>query len=159
MKITQERLNYLLDIEKKYFERLETYRNNYRDVYERKIDQGEIVTPKAPYGYIKVKKNGKWVAEVDYYESQIVKLLFHSYPHCDSLEELRKNVVWYNKKRRNPVSIPSVSYIAKLLLNPFYIGYQEYNGKKYPHTYEHLVHEEQWHKVQKELDSRQKKNY
>lgn len=44
--------------------------------------------------------------------------------------------------------------IEIILKNKFYIGYQEYRGKHYPHIYEKLTDEKTWDKCQKIRESR-----
>lgn len=95
---------------------------------------------KAPYGYENYRDcNDKASARPLHFESGIVKKIFDwystgAYSYLQIAQMLKKElkVEMYKSK------------VEKILKNPFYIGFREFNGEMYPHKYEAIISKDVW---------------
>lgn len=98
----------------------------------------------APFGYINKKNedNKNWIF-IDENKAPIVVKIYEWYSTgSQSMLEIKNRV-----KEIFGIEIAK-SGIERILKNPFYIGTMIYDGKEYPHHYEHIISQEIYDKVQ-----------
>jgi site-specific DNA recombinase len=101
-------------------------------------------TGRAPSGYrntVKADKT-KWI-DVEPLEAKAIKEIYELYASGNhTLRTIRKKII------EEHGYVMGISFIAKILGNPFYMGVMRVKGKEYPHKYVPLVTKELYDRVQ-----------
>lgn len=118
--------------------------DNVKRSFEKKLQDGTILGI-APIGYLNVKDvNDKSDVILDPDRAILVKRIFEEYATgLYSLKEIRKKTVeWGLRNKTKSKQYLQVSYIDKILKNPFYKGIMLYKNNHYPHKYPQLISKE-----------------
>lgn len=114
---------------------------------EQKIRSGEW-TGKAPIGYLHTKVDDRPVIVIDPERAPYIRKIFEVYGqgNCSMkmLADKMKAMGLRNEKGK-PLSTSMIEFVLK---NPFYYGIMLWKGNLYPHKYERIVSEEQWHRAE-----------
>lgn len=92
---------------------------NQRMSYQRRMEKGEFITCKAPFGYcLKDGKNMEIIPE----EAELVRWIFHAYLDGHSMEWIAKRISEKNIPTRDGKSYWQVSTVKYVLMNEKYVG-------------------------------------
>ncbi len=125
------------------------YRNKISDNVKRsarkKLEEGTILGD-SPLGYLNGKRMDKKREKVDVYidpvRGSLVKKMFEDYASgLYSMSEIRLRITEEGLRSKKGCKI-SKSQVEKILQNPFYYGYMQYNGMLYKHVHPILISKE-----------------
>ena len=139
--------NIHLAVAKKYTDNL---REEAMKGWAEKLAQGWLPAP-PPIGYITVVRNGKRVHVPDAATKDSVKKLFKLYlepNHSITTITLEMKSVGLTSRKGRPFA---KSYVQKILMNPFYIGINRFDGKDYPGLQDPLISRELFNLVQQKM--------
>lgn len=116
--------------------------DNVKRVYEQKLRLGNY-PHKAPFGYKNITMpDGSKDIVPDEFRASIAKKIFEWYASGAF------SILLISQKLKQDYGIKlNKGYIAIILENPFYCGTMIWDGKEYPHKYEHLISRELFEKV------------
>jgi DNA invertase Pin-like site-specific DNA recombinase len=123
-----------------------------------KLAQGWLPSVPPP-GYMTVTKNGKRIHIPNPDTKVLVKKAFHAYLEpSHSLATLTDYMssIGIRTRKGRPMS---KSHVQKMLLNPFYIGINRFNGKDYPGAQETFISKEVFEKVQYKMHRKRPSRY
>lgn len=121
-----------------------------------KIEQGEYPA-KAPIGYR--NNTSTHLVEVDPVKSKFAVAIFKLASEEWSLEKIRKEMHRKGLLNLSPKIRLSKSHVRRILMNPFYTGSFQWNGKLYRGIHTPLVSKELYDTVQGILQNRHKPKY
>lgn len=139
--------NIHLSVAKKYTDNL---REEAMKGWAEKLAQGWLPHP-PPFGYMTITQAGKRIHVPNPEKRDIVGHIFRKYLEPDqtiltiSLELQRLGI-----QTRFGKPCP-VSYVQKILSNPFYIGINRFGGKDYPGAQEQILTKELFNQVQRKM--------
>lgn len=112
---------------------------------QKKLEEGTILGD-SPLGYLNKPRIGKKKEKADVYldhdRSELVKKIFEDYATGQySMAEIKDIVTDAGLRSKKGFKI-SKSQVEKILQNPFYYGYMEYNGLLYKHAHPRLISKE-----------------
>ena len=139
--------NIHLAVAKKYTDNL---REEAMKGWAEKLAQGWLPAV-PPVGYMTITESGKRIHVPNPTTMKTVKYMFDLYlKPGQSIESVAIKMKEMGLTTRNGRPIPD-SYIHKLLLNPFYIGINHFDGKDYPGAQTPIIRKEVWQAVQQKL--------
>lgn len=147
--------NIHLSVAKKYTDNL---REEAMKGWAEKLAQGWLPA-QPPIGYVTVVENGKRIHVLDYDTAPLVKRIFELYLEPGQTlatiqQEMR--VMGLTTKKGRPFS---KSKVQKILMNPFYIGINRFNGKDYPGMQQPLITKELFDRVQNKMHRKTASRY
>ena len=123
-----------------------------------KLAQGWLPAVPPP-GYVTITRNGKRIHVPNQDNLLLVKKAFSKYVEpgqsLASVTELMDNM-GIRTRQGKPLS---KSNVQKMLLNPFYIGINRFNGKDYPGVQETFISKELFNKVQQKMHHKRPSRY
>jgi site-specific DNA recombinase len=139
--------NINLSVAKKYTDNL---REEAMKGWTEKLAQGWLPTVPPP-GYMTITRNGKRVHVPDPKTFPLIQLAFKHYLEPNhSIASIAKEMDMYGVRTRK--GRPYVkSKVQNMLLNPFYIGINRFNGKDYPGAQETIISKELFNNVQTKM--------
>ena len=123
-----------------------------------KLAQGWLPAPPPP-GYVTVIQNGKKVHEPDPARKALMHQVFTSFlePGQSSVTTTKlMDVMGFRTAKGHPYN---KSKVHDLLINPFYIGINHFNGKDYPGAQEPIISRELFEAVQAKMHGKRTKKF
>ncbi len=145
--------NIHLAVAKKYTDNL---REEAMKGWAEKLAQGWLPAV-PPVGYMTVTDHGKRIHVPNPATMNSVRAMFELYlKPGQSIESVAAKMREVGLTTRNGRPIPE-SHVHKILLNPFYIGINRFNGQEYPGAQTPIVRREVWEAVQDKLHGKRPK--
>ena len=147
--------NIHLSVAKKYTDNL---REEAKKGWTEKLAQGWLPSVPPP-GYMTITKNGKRIHVPNPKTNVLIRRAFEAYLEPShsiaTIAELMASM-GINTRGERPYA---KSKVQKMLLNPFYIGINRFNGKEYPGAQETFITKELYEKVQHKLHRKRPSRY
>ena len=145
--------NIHLSVAKKYSDNL---REEAMKGWAEKLAQGWLPAV-PPVGYMTVTDHGKRIHVPNPTTMNSVRAMFELYlKPGQSIESVAAKMREIGLTTRNGRPIPE-SHVHKILLNPFYVGINRFNGQEYPGAQTPIVRREVWEAVQDKLHGKRPK--
>lgn len=139
--------NIHLSVAKKYTDNL---REEAMKGWAEKLAQGWLPSTPPP-GYITVTEGGKRIHVPDPKTKVLIQRVFQKYlEHGQSLVSITEEMARMGIRTR-PGRPYSKSNVQRMLLNPFYIGINRFNGKDYPGAQEPIITKDVFERVQQKM--------
>jgi site-specific DNA recombinase len=147
--------NIHLSVAKKYTDNL---REEAKKGWTEKLAQGWLPSVPPP-GYMTITKNGKRIHVPNPKTKVLIKKAFEAYldpsHSISTIADLMTSMGVHTRGGRPYAK----SKVQKMLLNPFYIGINRFNGKEYPGVQETFITKELYAKVQNKLHRKRPSRY
>lgn len=143
--------NIHLAVAKKYTDNL---REEAMKGWAEKLAQGWLPAP-PPVGYMTVTEHGKRIHVPNPATMNSVRAMFELYLQPgQSIESISRKMreIGLTSRHGRPLAD---SHVHKVLLNPFYVGINHFDGKEYPGAQTPIIRREVWEAVQDKLHGRQ----
>lgn len=139
--------NIYLSVAKKYTDNL---REEAMKGWAEKLAQGWLPSVPPP-GYMTITQNGKRIHVPDPKTKTIIQTVFRLYTEPSySIATIAKEMDRMGVRTRQGRPYYK-SKVQKMLMNPFYIGINHFNGKDYPGAQEPIISKELFNKVQQKM--------
>ncbi len=146
--------NIHISVAKKYTDNL---REEAMKGWAEKLAQGWLPSSPPP-GYITITQNGKKIHVPDPEMAPLMQQAFHKFLEPGSSILTTAQFMESMGMRTTKGHPYNKSYVHELLMNPFYIGINRFNGKDYPGAQEPIISQELFEAVQDKLHGKRPKS-